>query len=129
MQWPSCWVTFAQEVDPAGQVLVGERGLQRFFDAVGKIAAQRQQLLEQRDAGLHGGEKLVVGEPDEILERRGNELVFVGIGDLQFEFHAGAGKGERINDFAEHAGIAETLRGLFEVSVGGGLADFEAARS
>jgi len=39
---------------------------------------------------LHGGEQFVVGEPDEVLKLRGDQLALVGVGGLQIESHARA---------------------------------------
>ena len=95
---------------------------------VREIASNWQQLLEQRNAALHGGAQFVVGEPDEVFKLRRNQLALVGVGELQFEFHARTGRGIRIDNVAEQAGIAQAPHCLFEIAVGGVLADLQAAR-
>ena len=81
-------LAFAQIIYPSGKLFLGEHGLQRFGNPVGKTACNRQQLLEQRNAALQGGAEFVVGEPDEVFEVRGNQFARVGVGEVHLEPYA-----------------------------------------
>src|SRR5208282_2971000 len=92
-----------QEIYPSGKLLLAEHGLQRLGNPLRKIACNWQQLVEQRNAALQGGEQ-------------------------QFESYACTRRGIRIDNAAEQPGIAQALHRLFEVTVGGVLSDLQAAR-
>src|SRR5271155_2963664 len=79
----------AQKIYAPRQLPFAEDGLQRLRNPVGKIAGNRQQLLEERNAALQRGAQFVVGEPDKVLEVRRHQLALIGVSELQGKFYAG----------------------------------------
>ena len=70
-------------------------------------------------------QQVFVGEPDEVEEVDGDELV--GVGDLKGQLRSGRGVRERVRDIVERSALAKVTGGLAEIIIVGDGSDHEPA--
>ena len=102
-----------RELDPASDLAFVEQALQHAGHVRRHFRVDRQRPVEGRHVLLDGGEQLVVGQPDEVIEDDGHRPP--RLLDVERDVQAVAGRDVAIFQAREETGGRHLLHGVVEI--------------